>query len=93
MHLLATELALQGFQRNNGRPPNSLQELIPSWLPVMPRDFLARDDSPLKYQQIDGGYLLYSVGLNGIDENGSLTETPLAVLSMDGDLRLDSFFR
>lgn len=93
MHLLAADLALQGYQRRNRRPPDSLQELIPNWLPVIPHDFLAREGSPLQYQRIDGGYLLFSVGLNGIDENGSFMENPLSVLPMDDDLRLDSHFR
>jgi hypothetical protein len=92
MYLLATEMALQGFLRQQGQPPDTLAELIPKWLPKLPLDPLALDDSPPKYKLVRGQYELYSVGTNGIDESGVITEKLAGFMPMDGDFRLEGFF-
>ncbi len=92
MHLLATDMALQGFQRQNGRPPDTLAELVPNWLPRVPQDALAIDGGPLKYKVVHGQYELYSVGTNGIDENGAVTEKQTGFMPIEGDFRLEGFF-
>jgi hypothetical protein len=92
MHLLATDLAIQAFQRQNGQPPDTLVELVPNWLPRVPQDALAIDEGPLKYKVVHGQYELYSVGTNGIDENGAITEKLTGFMPTDGDFRLEGFF-
>jgi hypothetical protein len=60
--------ALAAYQRDNGHYPASLEELAPKYLEKIPDDLFS--EKPLIYRQEDHGYLLYSVGLNGVDEDG-----------------------
>lgn len=92
VHLLATEMAIQCFLRQHGQPPDTLVELVPNWLPRVPQDALAIDEGPLKYKVVHGQYELYSVGTNGIDENGAITEKQTSFKPTDGDFRLEGFF-
>ena len=45
-----------------------LNELAPSYFPTIPLD--PYTDARLVYKSTGDGYLLYSVGANGIDDNG-----------------------
>lgn len=90
MQLLATDMALQCYQRQHHDLPQSLEMLVPDWLPNAPQDFLAGDNGLLKYQVFNDDYLLDSVGINGIDENGVVPE--YQEMYMEGDLRLDGIF-
>jgi hypothetical protein len=60
--------ALAAYQRDNGRYPAKLAELTPKYLAKIPDDLFA--GKPLIYRLEDEGFLLYSVGPNGIDDNG-----------------------
>jgi hypothetical protein len=60
--------ALAAFQRDNGHYPDKLDELAPKYLEKIPDDLFS--EKPLIYRLEGRGYLLYSVGLNGIDEDG-----------------------
>ena len=60
--------ALAEYHRENGRYPEALTELAPQYLKTIPVDRFT--DKPLKYQRRDNGYLLYSVGINGKDDQG-----------------------
>jgi hypothetical protein len=66
--MLAAELAIQVFEQENGRLPTSLDELVPVVLQAAPGDPFA--DSPLRYRLQENGYLIYSVGPNGVDDGG-----------------------
>lgn len=67
-----TAIALQRHRLATGRHPDALTDLVPVWLPSLPRDPF--DAKPLRYQKrSDLEYLLYSVGPNGKDENGDPT--------------------
>jgi hypothetical protein len=49
----------------------SLDALVPAWLKQIPTDLLVPSGTPLKYRrEADGGFVLYSVGLNGVDDQG-----------------------
>jgi hypothetical protein len=65
---LSLAFALAAYQRDKGRYPAKLDDLIPAYLKTIPNDLFS--DEPLIYRPMDKGYLLYSVGLNGIDEDG-----------------------
>ena len=65
-----TELAIRRFELEEGGLPTSLEELVPNYLSVTPAD--PYGDGPFRYQLTDSGYLLYSVGPNGVDEGGRL---------------------
>jgi hypothetical protein len=60
--------ALAAFQRDNGRDPAKLDELAPKYLEKIPNDLFS--GKPLIYRLEEKGYLLYSVGPNGTDEQG-----------------------
>ena len=60
--------ALAAFKKDNGQFPARLDDLAPKYLPTIPNDLFS--DKPLIYRLEDKGYLLYSVGPNGIDDGG-----------------------
>ena len=81
LRLVITELAVRGYQAKHGRPPISLAELVPAWLPAVPLDPFT--DKPLAYRITTNSFLLYSVGPDAQDDGG----TPLQRGAMEtGDL-------
>jgi hypothetical protein len=71
--LRATEvvLALRLHQADHdGRLPETLDELVPAYLPAVPRDPFARTDAPLCYRKDGTEWTVYSVGPNGADDGG-----------------------
>jgi len=73
-------IAVQRFRKANGKLPQSLDELVPDYLPSVPLDPF--DGQPLRYV-IDeaGAFRVYSLGRNRTDEGGVLD-----------DVRLDEVF-
>jgi hypothetical protein len=61
-------LAVEGYRRQNGRLPENLNELAPQFLPSVPED--PYDGQPLRYHKLAKGYVVYSVGRDGHDNNG-----------------------
>ena len=74
--LLQTQIKLAAYRVENGDYPDDLSQLG-----AIPNDLIL--GRPLRYQKLGGGYLLYSVGENGLDENGS---SPMSFrgIRMDG---------
>lgn len=62
-------IALERYQRVHRRYPESLDTLVPNLIPEIPVDPLC--GKPFVYRVEDDGYLLYSVGSDGIDHGGS----------------------
>ncbi|MCI0458126.1 MAG: hypothetical protein L0Z62_14275 [Gemmataceae bacterium] len=60
--------ALGVYQREHKRYPKTLADLAPKYLAQIPRDVFS--GQALIYRPSEKGYLLYSVGPNGIDEGG-----------------------
>jgi hypothetical protein len=50
---------------NNGRLPNSLEELVPKYLVDVPIDWFS--GKPLSYRTYVGGYVVYTIGSDGMD--------------------------
>jgi len=69
---LQVAFALAGYRADTGHFPARLDELAPRYLPQVPRDLFS--GKPLIYRPTVGGYLLYSVGINGLDEEGRWTD-------------------
>jgi hypothetical protein len=70
-HEATVACALERCRLAQGKYPASLEELVPNWLKQVPTDLLAEGGAPLKYRrEADGGFVLYSVGLNGVDDQG-----------------------
>jgi hypothetical protein len=65
-------LALAIYQREQGRYPERLEELTPRYLPTLPNDLFS--GQALMYRRTDKGYVLYSVGVNGQDDQGRSDE-------------------
>jgi hypothetical protein len=63
--------ALERYRLAQGQYPESLGVLVPAWLKRVPTDLLAPNDVPLKYRREgEGGFVLYSIGLNRQDDLG-----------------------
>jgi hypothetical protein len=65
---LRVALALAAYRSDVGKYPPQLAELVPKYLPEMPPDIFTQD--PLRYRAEGAGYLLYSIGENGKDDEG-----------------------
>jgi hypothetical protein len=67
--LVITALALERYRTRHGSYPAELADLVPDTLDVVPIDFM--DGQPLRYRLTeDGHFLLYSVGLDCVDNGG-----------------------
>ncbi|MFP6621772.1 MAG: hypothetical protein VB877_20675 [Pirellulaceae bacterium] len=66
--VLQIGFALNLHARETGMLPGSLVELAPRYLESIPKDPLS--GAPLKYTVKDKSFLLYSVGRNGVDDQG-----------------------
>ncbi|WP_425395802.1 hypothetical protein [Aeoliella sp.] len=66
MHLA---LALGRYRLAHGEYPESLDALAPKYVARIPVDAFGNDS--FGYRRTDAGFLLYSFGLNGVDDGGS----------------------
>jgi hypothetical protein len=64
--------ALARYQREHGYYPKDLAALAPKYLERIPQDLFS--GQALIYRPNENGYLLYSVGVNGKDEDGRGSE-------------------
>jgi hypothetical protein len=69
---LHVAFALVAFHADNGRYPEKLADLAPMYLPAVPDDLFS--GKALIYKPTDKGYLFYSVGPNGKDDEGRWTD-------------------
>src|SRR5204863_3028915 len=77
--LAATALALRLYAvEHGGKYPQSLDELVPKYLPAVPIDPFASGGKPLRYSADDApAPIVYSVSENGLDDDGSRASTLL----------------
>src|SRR5262249_42595846 len=69
--LLVTAVAIERFRLAHRCYPESLSKLVPDFLKAKPKDFI--DGEPLRYwRSEDDRFLLYSIGLDGHDDQGQL---------------------
>lgn len=68
---LTTMAALEVYRAQSGTLPESLEALVPSILQVLPLDPFSGE--PLRFTRTEQapGYVLYSVGLDGVDDGGT----------------------
>jgi len=88
LRLILAEAALRQYVLQNGALPESLAALVPEYLSKVPQDPFG--DGPLVYRTTDDGYVLYSVGSNGIDDGGQRTSFVAATVEGKGDLFFDT---
>jgi hypothetical protein len=67
-HLGVLALASERFRLDHGRWPNSAGELVPAYLAAVPYDPYAA--GPLRCKQTGKRLVIYSVGINAIDDGG-----------------------
>jgi len=60
-------IALELYRRQHGDWPKSLDELAPTFLPTVPIDRI--NGGPLVYQIVDHQVIVYSLGVDGDDDN------------------------
>jgi hypothetical protein len=60
--------ALAAYRAEHGRYPKALEALAPKYLPRIPNDVFS--GKALIYRPVESAFLLYSVGVNGRDEQG-----------------------
>lgn len=72
-----TALAVERYRLKHGRWPERLEDLVPAFLPALPTD--PYTGSPLVYRQNDDGIVVYSVGVNGKDDQGDIEHRSDAV--------------
>lgn len=70
--LLRAELAARLFTLEKGRRPASLEELVPEYLPEMPID--TYNGQPLRCKVDLDRLMIYSVGRDGVDDGGRVTD-------------------
>ena len=68
LHAAGTAIAVRRFGLAHGRYPETLDELVPEYLEAVPVDLF--DAKPLRYKKVDEGFVVYSVGENGVDDGG-----------------------
>jgi hypothetical protein len=68
-------LALRAFRLEHGRLPNTLSELVPSYLQQVPTDPFG-NGGKLRYRRTGKSYVLYSVGPDRIDNLGKPIARP-----------------
>jgi hypothetical protein len=68
VRLMLLDMAISSFKATYGRLPQSLLELTPDFISVVPSDPF--DEKPLRYLLNETGYILYSIGPYGIDDQG-----------------------
>jgi hypothetical protein len=51
-------------------PPADLSDLVPDHIDAVPIDPF--DGQPLRYLRLDDGYVIYSVGFDGLDDGGAV---------------------
>ncbi len=64
-----TVLAAERYRLAQGRVPKTLDELVPTYLDVVPIDPF--DGQPLRYRLLEKGYVVYSIGNDEIDDGGA----------------------
>jgi hypothetical protein len=65
-----TAIAAELFRRKTGSSPMTLDELVPQYVPEVPKDIYASHE-PVRYiRRDDGSFTIYSVGRNRQDDGG-----------------------
>ena len=83
----ALACALERYHLAHGSYPESLSQLVPEYLAQIPNQ--AVSEEPMKYLHTPGGYVLYSVGWDGVDDGGAFLKAingkPEAIWPVTGD--------
>jgi hypothetical protein len=87
LRLLIADLGVRAFQMRHGKLPDTLDELVPEFLQSVPSD--PYRTGPIIYRRTKDGYKIYSVGQDGVDDDG---RAPTGS-SVEGDYTSDLMFQ
>jgi hypothetical protein len=66
-----TAIAVERYRLANGQLPETLQQLVPAYLPEVSMDYFANFEAPLGYRQLGNeSYVVYSIGMDLEDDQG-----------------------
>lgn len=68
LRVTSVGLAVERHRLRTGHWPKTLAELVPTLLGHIPEDPF--DGAPLRYKRLDRGFVVYSVGEDGADDDG-----------------------
>jgi hypothetical protein len=71
----AAGLAVQRYRLAEGTLPESLAELVPTYLDTVPKDPFDGDD--MRYEKLAAGFVVYSIG-EDLSDDGGKEEPPRA---------------
>jgi hypothetical protein len=84
---LAVAVAMELYRvRNGGRWPSRIEQLAPDYLPTVPRDPFR--DAPILVKPTADGWIIYSVGMDGEDNEGSRANLDVGKAGTDIGVRL-----
>jgi len=83
-------LGVERYRLANNALPEKLEDVVPKHLEEIPADPF--DGKPLRYKKLDKGYVIYSIGPNGVDDGGIDKDQSKAQTSRRWR-RLDIIFR
>jgi hypothetical protein len=63
-----TGLAIERYRLASSRLPDTLSDLLPTYLEAMPKDPF--DGKELRYKKLETGFVVYSIGEDGNDDGG-----------------------
>jgi len=68
LQVAGVALAIERYRLATGAPPKQLADLVPQFLDKLPVD--PYDGQPLRYERLDPGFVVYSIGNDGADDGG-----------------------
>jgi hypothetical protein len=84
VRLAQVACALERHRLARGSHPETLAQLVPEFLPSVPRDLI--DGQSLRYHRVpEGGFDLYSIGFDGKDDGGAPVEPEAQDATASGD--------
>jgi hypothetical protein len=83
---VTTALAVERFRRDASRWPESLAEMVPGYLKMVPTDPF--DLRPSRYTRLPDGVVIYAVGPDGVDDGGAVHTPGPGPLAADIGVRL-----
>ena len=69
----ALACAVERYRLAHGKYPDVLTDLVPKYLAMIPHEVVS--DQPMRYQRTAEGFVLYSVGWDGVDDGGAFLRT------------------
>jgi hypothetical protein len=68
LRVASAALAVERYRLGTGQLPESLAALVPDYVQSVPEDPF--DGAALRYRRLDEGFVVYSVGEDGVDDGG-----------------------